>query len=84
MRPMFYLALLGAAAGFQAGCGVRAPTAGRIPLASTAPLVAAGRAPSAVMEEEGVRAGLVTEVPFEVRFSIGNLITCAAARSRVQ
>ena len=28
-----------------------------------------------VMEEEGVRAGLVTEVPFEIRFSIGNLIT---------
>merc|ERR1740138_1062922 len=27
------------------------------------------------MEEAGVRAGLVTEVPFEVRFSIGNLIT---------
>ena len=79
---MFYLALLGAAAGFQAGCGVRAPTAGRIPLAGTVPLVA-GRAPSVVMEEEGVRAGLVTEVPFEVRFSIGNLITCAAARSRV-
>lgn len=25
--------------------------------------------------EEGVRAGLVTEVPFEVRFSIGNAIT---------
>ena len=82
MRPMFYLALLGAAAGFQPGCGVRAPTAGRIPLAGTVPLVA-GRAPSVVMEEEGVRAGLVTEVPFEVRFSIGNLITCAAARSRV-
>ena len=29
--------------------------------------------------EEGVRAGLVTEVPFEVRFSIGNLITVSGA-----
>jgi len=28
-----------------------------------------------VMEEDGVRAGLVTEVPFEIRFSIGNLVT---------
>lgn len=26
-------------------------------------------------EEDGVRAGLVTEVPFEVRFSLGNLIS---------
>merc|ERR1719484_59906 len=29
--------------------------------------------------EEGVRAGLVTEVPFEVRFSIGNLVTVSGA-----
>lgn len=28
-------------------------------------------------QEEGVRAGLVTEVPFEVRFSLGNLITAS-------
>ena len=29
--------------------------------------------------EEGVRAGLVTEVPFEVRFSIGNVISISGA-----
>ena len=29
--------------------------------------------------EEGVRAGLVNEVPFEVRFSIGNVITVSGA-----
>jgi len=28
-----------------------------------------------MQKEDGVRAGLVTEVPFEVRFSIGNVIT---------
>merc|ERR1719247_3981757 len=28
-------------------------------------------------EEEGIRAGLVTEVPFEVRFSLGNLISAS-------
>lgn len=30
-----------------------------------------------VMREDGVRAGLVTEVPFEIRFSIGNVITAS-------
>lgn len=30
-------------------------------------------------EEEGIRAGLVTEVPFEVRFSLGNLISGSGA-----
>merc|ERR1719453_1976151 len=30
-------------------------------------------------EEEGIRAGLVTEVPFEVRFSLGNLISASGA-----
>lgn len=35
------------------------------------------RIPAAAMEEEGVRAGLVTEVPFEIRFSIGNVITAS-------
>merc|ERR1719231_2020408 len=29
--------------------------------------------------EEGVRPGLVNEVPFEVRFSIGNLVTVSGA-----
>ena len=28
-----------------------------------------------MQKEDGVRAGLVTEVPFEVRFSIGNVIS---------
>ena len=32
-------------------------------------------------EEEGIRAGLVTEVPFEVRFSLGNLISASLRSS---
>jgi len=30
-------------------------------------------------EEEGIRAGLVSEVPFEIRFSLGNLISASGA-----
>jgi len=30
-------------------------------------------------KEDGVRAGLVTDVPFEIRFSVGNLITVSGA-----
>jgi len=45
-------------------------------------LAAARSAPLVTMEEPGVRAGLVSgteEVPFEVRFSLGNLISTSGA-----
>ena len=75
-------ALLVAAA--LAPCAAYVVPASRPALQSAARSLApsAARADSMVRmneREEGVRAGLVTEVPFEVRFSIGNLITVSGA-----
>jgi hypothetical protein len=56
--------------------------AGARPAMRVVPSTAARAAPlGPVMnsEEEGIRAGLVTEVPFEVRFSLGNLISASGA-----
>ena len=47
-----------------------------------APMASRSVGPVMNSEEAGVRAGLIgidTEVPFEVRFSIGNLITVSGA-----
>ncbi len=66
-----------------APCAAYVVPASRPALQSAARSLApsAARADGVVMNEreEGVRAGLVTEVPFEVRFSIGNLVTVSGA-----
>lgn len=75
LRPCFMLGLAASAAGFSAP-----PLARVVRSCSAPPIVSSSavalRTGAVVMQkEDGVRAGLVTEVPFEVRFSIGNVVS---------
>jgi hypothetical protein len=75
MRALVLLGLAASAAAFSAP-----PLERRVRSGSASPVgsssAAALRTGSVVMQkEDGVRAGLVTEVPFEVRFSIGNVVS---------
>ena len=78
------LGLLGEASGFRAaGVLARAPT----PTPHLRPAAAAPRAPAVRAEFSGMgpkfkldaKDGEVAEVPFEIRFSLGNLISASGA-----
>ncbi len=80
MRSVLLLALVASAAGFAPPALPRSAAARSAGSASGAPaLVAlAARSRALVMQkEDGVRAGLVNEVPFEIRFSIGNVVSAS-------
>uniref|UniRef100_A0A7S4BHH6 Uncharacterized protein n=1 Tax=Chrysotila carterae TaxID=13221 RepID=A0A7S4BHH6_CHRCT len=88
MRAMLLLAAAGVAAAWTPSAHHTQSLTGRffpvhtskfaLNAHSTRPsAVLAHRSPAPILNEReaGVRAGLVTEVPFEVRFSIGNVIS---------
>mmetsp|Transcript_24248 Transcript_24248/g.66859 ORF Transcript_24248/g.66859 Transcript_24248/m.66859 type:complete len:248 (-) Transcript_24248:780-1523(-) len=74
LRTLGLLALVGGTTGLV----VPPALAPRALGAAASPVHRIGTSP-AMQKEDGVRAGLVTEVPFEVRFSIGNAISISGA-----